>query len=812
MAGASQDPVSTGLPSGNPDDLTQESGVSEDPRLARFRTGQVFRSRLLQALVEKAGAGAGAVLPAGTPMGPWRLIRLIASGGMSHVYLAERADGQFEQTVALKVVRHNADLLARLRHERQIIATLRHPHIVSLVDGGETDSGDLWFAMALVEGSPIDQYVTERKLDWRRRLALFDQVCAAIEYAHSRALIHRDLKPSNILVDQHGHPRLLDFGIALEAELTDGAEDHVHTPGFASPEQKAGSVITTASDVFQLGLILRAMFSPHEDDHAPAVSMPRRVASDLQRLIDRACSADPVQRHGSAAALRDDVGAILDGHVLAADRQDPWRRAARYVTRHRAAIAVAAIGSLSLLVVLVMAAWQLRQERNQAIENARRAEAVSTFLVDTLGEANPYSGRRGEASILDAMDLAAATLDERLADAPAVRRQLRSTIASVYMNLDEPQRCLDVTGSGTADADLGGADPQERALALILRSECYLARDDRDPAWALLEQAEAELAPLAASQELDRLRAWVLIDMGQLLSLNGRLAEANVLLEQALALAQSSGDGEQVYRAYRFLAGNAQGVNQSDRAEAWLGQAHAAATESLGPGHRSTLTVAGQWAVALGRLKRFAEAELLLEQSLEAARAVKHRDGGAEVVIAQLLDNHATLLWEQGRFKPCIEQARAAVEIYQRLAASGSTQAFNPSWRSAACAYQDNNWDLAETYARDALAFAEHGVPVGKVNGWRMLAAVAAQRGQLDESRAFLDRAQALAGKTEIANQSVFVALHLTEALWAVKAGREAAAENAFAEADSMIKSLGITAPWVLQEQAVVAKLLDPAT
>ncbi|MBK8284070.1 MAG: serine/threonine protein kinase [Ahniella sp.] len=626
MVGESQEPESTGFLPGHADETTQRSGVPEDPRLARFRTGQILRGRLLQALVEEAGAGA--VLPSGTLMGPWRLLHLIASGGMSHVYLAERADGQFEQTVALKLVRHNADLLARLRHERQIIATLRHPHIVSLVDGGETDAGDLWFAMALVEGSPIDQFVAERKLDWRRRLALFDQVCAAIEYAHSRALIHRDLKPNNILVDQHGHPRLLDFGIALEGELSDGANDHVLTPGYASPEQKAGGVITTASDLFQLGLVLRAMFAPSAIDQATTVPMPRRVADDLQRLIDRACSADPEHRHASAAALREDVGAILDGHVLAADRQNAWRRAARYVTRHRAAIAVAAIGGVSLLVVLVMAAWQLRQERNQAIENAQRAEAVSTFLVDTLGQANPYSGRRGEASILDAMDLAAATLDERLADAPAVRRQLRSTIASVYMNLDEAQRCLDVAGSATSAADLVNADPKERALALILRSECHLARDEREPAWALLERADAELAPLAAGQAVDRLRAWMLIDMGQLLSLNGRLAEANVLLEQALALAQSSGEGEQVYRAYRFLGGNAQGVNQLDRAEAWLGQAHSAAVEALGSGHRSTLTVAGQRAVALGRLKRFAEAEVLLEQSLTAARAVKHRDGG----------------------------------------------------------------------------------------------------------------------------------------------------------------------------------------
>nr|MCU0757283.1 serine/threonine protein kinase [Xanthomonadales bacterium] len=182
-------------------------------RWARFRTGAALGGRLLEALINEGGAGA--VLPPGTRLGAWRLGELLGAGGMSRVYRAERADGRYEQTVAVKVVRGSAPLLERLRHERRLVAGLKHPHIVGLVDGGESEDGALWFAMELVDGEPIDAHLRTQPRDWAEVLRLHDGVCAAVEYAHGRGLIHRDLKPDNILVDAHGRPRLLDFGIAL---------------------------------------------------------------------------------------------------------------------------------------------------------------------------------------------------------------------------------------------------------------------------------------------------------------------------------------------------------------------------------------------------------------------------------------------------------------------------------------------------------------------------------------------------------------------------------------------------------------------
>ncbi len=452
--------------------------MSQD-KWARFKTGQAMQGRLLQALV--AHAGAGAVLPAGALLGPWRVVEQLGSGGMAHVYLAERADGQFEQQVALKVVRRNAHLIDRLRHERQIVATLRHPHIVSLVDGGETNDGDLWFAMAVVDGLAIDKFAIGQRLDWRARLRLFDAVCAAVEYAHGRALIHRDIKPANILVDSNGHPRLLDFGIALAGD-GDGSDDHALTPGFASPEQLAGQAITITSDIFQLGLVLRALLlsglplatsvvtetvperpqpptlriDPDEPRRAETsepdarrtattddwVAMPSAARQDLARLVARATAADPQARYATTAALREDIANLLARRPLAQDRSSGRLRLARFVERHRVPVVVVTLAGLIVVSSLTLAGLRLRDERNLAIANEQRANAVSEFLVNTLTQANPYAPQKGAVSVLEAMDHAAATLDQNLTDSPELRRQLRATIGNVYMNLDEASAAL----------------------------------------------------------------------------------------------------------------------------------------------------------------------------------------------------------------------------------------------------------------------------------------------------------------------------------------------------------------------------------
>lgn len=770
--------------------------------LRRFRTGAALQGRLLRDIVE--GEGAGAVLPEGTRVGPWCIRALLGSGGMSHVYLAERADGQFEQQVALKLVRGNPSLILRLRHERQVLAGLRHPNIVGLVDGGETEQGDLWFAMALVEGDTLDRYVQEHALDWRARLSLFDALCAAVEYAHGRALIHRDIKPANILIDERGHLRLLDFGIALAEGGAADNEDRALTPGFASPEQLQGLEISTRSDIFQLGLVLDVLLS------APGsgIALPPAVQRDLQTLRGFATATDPLQRYATVSALRADLAELLARRPLASQRNSVALRLARAVERNRLTAAVSVLAVLFIIGSLSLAAWRLREERNQAVANEQRANAVADFLEDTLTQANPYADSRGNVSVLQAMDYAADRLDQELQDSPNVRRELRATIGGVYLNLDEARRCLELFEGGVAEADLVDATPEFRARSHILRSECHLALDEREPAWAWLDAASEAIAQ-RPGQAADALRAYILVDRGQLLSLNDRLAEANQLFEQALTLARSSGAVDQEYRANRMLGGNLQNAGDNERALQLQQRALELGRQTLGPAHRSTLTTAGGLAVTQARLQRWDEAEATIREALSAAESIRHRGAAPDIVIAQLRDSYANVLWQRGRFDECIEQADAALALYRRAAAASSSQGFNPSWRVATCAYQDGDLERAGEYAGIALGYAENGAPVGVINALRMRATVAAREGRLAAASADLERAEHTVASTQVANPTVQSALHLTHALLAARGGDATAARARLQQADASIEASGQRPAWLAQERDEVGAMVD---
>ena len=251
-------------------------------------------------------------LAPGTRVGYWRIGGLLGCGGSSTVYLADRDDGHFEQQVALKVVRPDPRLIEQFRRERQILAKLRHPAIAQLIDGGEIDGGRLWFAMEPVFGERIDHHVRNRRLPLAERLSIFEAVCDAVAYAHRRQLVHRDIKPGNLLVDETGRPRLLDFGIAsTDDDDEDERGDRAMTPIYASPEQHSGGSVTAASDVYQLGTLLRALVAP---GGVPCETLPCKPRAIIRRVLDaviaRATETDPARRYPSATALRADIAAV----------------------------------------------------------------------------------------------------------------------------------------------------------------------------------------------------------------------------------------------------------------------------------------------------------------------------------------------------------------------------------------------------------------------------------------------------------------------------------------------------------------------
>jgi non-specific serine/threonine protein kinase/serine/threonine-protein kinase len=343
-------------------------------------------------------------LPVGRRIGPYRVLSEIGHGGMGAVYRAIRDDDQYRKQVAIKLVRGGMAsdfIIHRFKAERQILANLEHPNIARLIDGGTTEEGWPYFSMEYVEGQPLDQYCNSRDLSIHRRLELFRKVCSAVEYAHQRLVIHRDLKPSNILVTADGTPKLLDFGIAklLQEESGYGATltgFPMMTPEYASPEQVKGEAVTTATDVYSLGMVLYKLLARRrayeirtsspaeisrvvcqvEPERPSAVAPPelaRQLAGDLDTIALKALRKEAARRYASVQELSEDIRRHLEGLPVLARGDAASYRAAKFVGRHKAGVAATALVGLSLLGGIVMTSRQAR------IAEVNRARAVRRF-------------------------------------------------------------------------------------------------------------------------------------------------------------------------------------------------------------------------------------------------------------------------------------------------------------------------------------------------------------------------------------------------------------------------------------------------
>lgn len=362
---------------------------------------------------------------AGQLVGPYRIIREIGRGGMGAVFLAERSDGEFQQEVALKVVRRSfadSELARRFRRERQILATLNHPNIARLLDGGVSADGEPFFAMEYVEGARIDDYCERRELSIRDRLKLFLSVCRGVSYAHQHLVIHRDIKPSNIIVTtDDGVPKLLDFGIAklLDPELPGSehtrTEMRAFTPDYASPEQVSGASVTTASDVYSLGVLLNDLLGgarisaaaarspgrwlskgfgrtvatnlPTEQEYGERESKTKQqkfLSSELENIIAMARREDPARRYPSAAQMAEDVQRYLDGRTVFAQKDSFAYRAGKFVRRNKIVVTALTLVALSLVAGFAAALWQAnvaRQERDRAERRFADVRQLSNALL-----------------------------------------------------------------------------------------------------------------------------------------------------------------------------------------------------------------------------------------------------------------------------------------------------------------------------------------------------------------------------------------------------------------------------------------------
>jgi len=408
-------------------------------------------------------------------VGPWRVLRELGRGGMGVVLLAERADGQFEQRAALKIIKRGMDsdaVQSRFLRERQILARLEHPHIARLLDGGIADDGRPYFAMEFIDGEPLLRYAAQCELSVEKRIALFCDICAAVQFAHGQLVIHRDIKPSNILVTADGEAKLLDFGIAKLLDDSQGATQTVDaqhrplTPAYAAPELLSGEPVSTATDIYSLGVVLfelltgKRPYDLRDDvdrdtarrafDSTTTVPLPSRVADDtapvsarhlrgdLDTVVVTAMRRDPSRRYATADALARDLQRYLAGQPISARRDSVGYRFRKFVDRHRAGVAAATFGIVALIAALVFAVWQAHEKSQQALVS----QQVTQFLVGIFRGADPSISRGSNATAKDLLDRGTERLRSDANVEPNVRARLLATIAVTYADLGLYDRAL----------------------------------------------------------------------------------------------------------------------------------------------------------------------------------------------------------------------------------------------------------------------------------------------------------------------------------------------------------------------------------
>ncbi len=519
---------------------------------------------------------------AGSHVGRFQLVRLIACGGMGEVWLAERSDAEFRQQVAIKIMRKawsHQEGLRLFTRERQMLARLEHPAITRLIDGGATADGRPYLVMEFVEGRPITQYCDALRLTVRERLELFAQTCHAVHYAHQKLVVHRDLKPSNILVGQDRRPRLLDFGIAalLETESAGGGEGEINTrtmsPDYASPEQLRGQPCSTAGDVYSLGLILhklvcgllpeklggvitrlaggsspqhRAERAPTDArllldvqerdlDHIASLARARRTSvhgfrrllrGDLRAIVHRALADDPNRRYGSVIELLEDIRRYLNRLPVRAQAPSLTYRARRFAQRNRFTLisTVLVVGAVLAGLVVSWAGW------SQAHRERATATATTEFLESVFGAMSPYAAG-SDPSVLDLLEAASRRATFDLQTSPAVEHRVRLVLARTYASLwkwdlayPEAERAVFLARQLTGDSSLMTTD----CLTLLGRAQSW--RHDKA---AVDTQREALAIRTALLGENDR-----------------AVAEAKICLAFALLKSGSQQDQTEAARSY----------------------------------------------------------------------------------------------------------------------------------------------------------------------------------------------------------------------------------------------------------------------
>ncbi|HEX4956509.1 MAG TPA: tetratricopeptide repeat protein [Thermoanaerobaculia bacterium] len=806
------------------DDLVDLSPADQQARLAELEAKEPALARRLRVLLAadslpdsfleqpiadittsiglgRPATGRDSHLPPGTLVGAWRLGARIGHGGMGEVYLAERADGAFEQRVALKLIKRGMDtdeIVRRFLTERQILARLDHPGIARLLDGGSTSDGRPYFVMEHVEGEPLLAWCARQGLSLAERVRLMVRVAQAVDSAHRRLVVHRDLKPSNLLLTADGQVKLLDFGIAKllgeeAGTLATRIEARALTPAYAAPEQILGEAVTTATDVYALGVMLYQLVAGRlpfrrshralpllmseideqaaqrastvvrrlkpEEAREVGIADPPRFArlleGDLDTILARALQRDPARRYRSAVAFAEDLERYLDGRPIQARPDSMAYRLRKWIGRHRFAAVAALLVVAALAIGVGVAWWQFGVARDQARradqqaaraeKEARRAERVKAFLISIFQQSDPYQNRGGTVTARQVLEEGARRVESELEAEPEVQAELFAAISTIEANLGLVEPALEHAGKAVALSErLAGSEGLQlgRSLgALGLAHQTAGRRQEAEAAFTRsLEALERSLGP----------------DHLEVAEVKSNLIEAmktDANRDRLLTLQR------EVYESYRKVAGEedprtalhlqnlAVALEEAGRypeAKDAYRRAVTALEGILGRQHLDTAMAHVSYAGLLDRLGETAAAEEHFRLGIATQREVL---GPRHPKLAGSLFSLGVLHLVQERFAEAETSFTDALAIF----GPGRLETGHCHRYLGLVRLGQERWGEAVTELEAAVAAYRTGAPAGNVQVWRATANLGyarARMGQLAEGERLLRLALAEIART----------------------------------------------------------------
>ncbi len=660
--------------------------VAELERLLAHATATLDCEPLHRALKGVVGAAGP-----GDTLGAWTLDEEIGAGGMGKVFRAHRSDGHFHQQSAIKLLGGvpSAAALRFLARERQILASLTHPNIARLLDGGSTPGGQPYLVMEFVDGLPLVAYCREHTLATPARLRLLAEICAAVSFAHQQLVVHCDLKPGNILVTRDGRPMLLDFGISRLVGDSDGRtldRDAIsskaasttstgigYTPRYASPEQKAGQRVGTATDVYSLGLVMAELLEvPWPDGGQPDI---RALPDELGAIIQLATRPDPEQRYASAEHLAADLRRYLAHEAVQAKPATPTYRLRKWLRRYW----LQAGAATAFLALLTGFSWQMRLERDSAQAAERAERAVRDYMVAVFQGADPELAGRRDLPVSQILDAGRARLKETLQDQPATRAEMATILGSVYQNIGRRQTAVELFDEAIR---LARQENLPVLLADAVQRKAYSLYDMEDFAAALPVAREA-LALRASEAPGSSAHLASLRLLGLVLSLSGDEKQAEPPLREALALANQHHGEASVEAALAQLAFARHCGAWGGRASEVLKHATAAGeifARELGADHFRVADALEIRILGLAQDGRAAEAVDDAQQLVERRRSIYGQVSNPHSYALHVL---GSVLRRAGRHLDAVPAFGASLAIHEELEGGDSEALKVPLWALA---------------------------------------------------------------------------------------------------------------------------------